>query len=779
MTDAEKPVPYASKPARQRRVQKGEPFVWLSGGAIMTGIVLIISVVALIVFEGSRTFWPREIELVALGEARYFLRTEQGQAAYLDGQDKLLFASGQGFSYPDGKAFAPSTPPRRASIADFRRDAGVFAGRAWQLVNAENSVLNDASGRPVSPQSYLKEPKAFASPYRLADEDGKFVPAEQLLGDDRFRDHVLLLGTVRADRPLDLRDLPRKENGTPWQAYELKTDPSELLLRQGNKGENLQPDSMYFRWVKTDVPDIEGYRRGNPSGYDAYVLGRARVSYACEIERLEKGVLCGYVVEVKAADKVLAQVSSDGLARVWEVFQEQQEIMQAEYERRVEIEKDEIGEVNYALKELELQVARIRYDYRKSGEMVTALEKLADAYTAWVRQEPSSVAGLSEPEFKSKCSQWRTKLKPLLDAWEREVGAFKLDEAQREKLALARAAQEGRAELQSGAYAELRFEVTRLREHEKTVTYTLQALDGKTATLPVAQVVRALLPNELGLFGKLGVYASRFWEFLSANPRESNTEGGIFPVIVGTLLMTLLMTLVVVPFGVIAALYLREYAKQGPLVSAVRIAVNNLAGVPSIVFGIFGLGFFCVIMGGTIDNFMYPERLPSPTFGGGGIFWASLTLALMTVPVVIVATEEALLAVPSSQREASLAAGASRFQTVMRVILPQAMPGILTGTILAMARGAGEVAPLMLVGVVKSAETLPVDGSFPFVHLERKFMHLGFHIYDVGFQSPDVDNTKPLVFTTTLVLILLVAALNIVAIRTRNKLRKRLASSHV
>jgi phosphate transport system permease protein len=201
--------------------------------------------------------------------------------------------------------------------------------------------------------------------------------------------------------------------------------------------------------------------------------------------------------------------------------------------------------------------------------------------------------------------------------------------------------------------------------------------------------------------------------------------------------------------------------------------------VPSIVFGIFGLGFFCVVVGGAIDDWLFPELLPAPTFAGGNILWAALTLALLTVPVVVVSTEEALSAVPSSQREASLACGASKFQTIWRVILPQAMPGVLTGTILAMARGAGEVAPLMLVGAVKSAPLPPADAIPPFVHLERKFMHLGFHVYDVGFQSPNVDNTKPLVFATALVLIALVAVLNVFAITLRNKLRKKLATSAV
>ena len=282
-----------------------------------------------------------------------------------------------------------------------------------------------------------------------------------------------------------------------------------------------------------------------------------------------------------------------------------------------------------------------------------------------------------------------------------------------------------------------------------------------------------ILRTSLSWLGRARVYGSRLWSFLADEPREANTEGGIFPAIFGTVMMVFLMSLVVVPLGVLAALYLREYAKQGPLVRTVRIAVNNLAGVPSIVFGVFGLGFFVYFVGGGIDRIFFPEALPTPTYGTGGILWASLTLALLTVPVVIVAAEEALAAVPRSMREASLAMGATKFQTILRVVLPAAAPGILTGLILAMARAAGEVAPLMLIGVVKLAPELPLDGLFPFFHLDRKFMHLGFHIYDVGFQSPNVEAAKPMVYTTAVFLLLIVVLMNITAITVRNHLREK------
>ncbi len=306
---------------------------------------------------------------------------------------------------------------------------------------------------------------------------------------------------------------------------------------------------------------------------------------------------------------------------------------------------------------------------------------------------------------------------------------------------------------------------------------TMKTAGGDLAVIPLADIVRAYPANRLSLARKSGIYLSRWWEFLTADPREANSEGGVWPAIVGTIIMTLMMSLAVVPFGVLAALYLREYARKGPVVSAVRIAVNNLAGVPSIVFGVFGLGFFCYMMGTSVDELFFATKLPNPTFGKGGVLWASLTLALLTLPVVVVSTEEALAAVPGSMREGSYACGASKWQTIRRIVLPRAMPGIMTGFILAMARGAGEVAPLMLVGAVKLAPDLPLDGIFPFLHPERSFMHLGFHIYDVGFQSQNSEAAKPMVYTTTLLLISIVAVLNLSSVWVRTRLRRKFVRS--
>jgi phosphate transport system permease protein len=402
-----------------------------------------------------------------------------------------------------------------------------------------------------------------------------------------------------------------------------------------------------------------------------------------------------------------------GPASVWETFLRYHDEVRNRWAEARYLEKNAIGEVNYRLEQARLNLRQIELDHGKTSEM-------------W-RQAHESF------------TLFQTEQRKAFEAIQKKIQALDLENSR------------------------YQLEVT--------------TADGQTKRLAVADIVRAYPANRLSLTDKVRIYLSRWWEFLSDDPREANSEGGVFPAIFGTVVMTLLMSIAVVPFGVLAALYLREYAKAGPVVSAVRIAINNLAGVPSIVFGVFGLGFFSYIIGSSIDQWLFAAKLPSPTFGTGGILWASMTLALLTLPVVIVATEEALSAVPNSMREGSYACGASKWQTIQRIVLPRAMPGVMTGMILAMARGAGEVAPLMLVGAVKLAPELPIDGHFPFIHLERSFMHLGFHIYDLGFQSQNSEAAKPMVFTTTLLLIAIIFLLNTAGVYLRKRLRRKFASS--
>lgn len=302
---------------------------------------------------------------------------------------------------------------------------------------------------------------------------------------------------------------------------------------------------------------------------------------------------------------------------------------------------------------------------------------------------------------------------------------------------------------------------------------SLSLAGGQLIQVPFKSIVRFWQPNNMSLYEKTGFFFGSIGHFLLGEPREANTEGGVFPAIIGTITMVILMAIFVTPMGVIAAVYMSEYPKEGLVLKIVRISINNLAGVPSIVFGIFGLGFFVYIIGGSIDELFYEYALPSPTFGTPALLWASLTMALLTLPVVIVSTQEGLSRIPTALREGGLALGATQSETIMKIVLPMSMPAIMTGLILAVARAAGEVAPLMLVGVVKLAPELPIDLNAPFIHLDRKFMHLGFHIYDLGFQSPNVEASQPLVYATSLLLVLIIVGLNLGAITIRNRLREK------
>lgn len=332
-------------------------------------------------------------------------------------------------------------------------------------------------------------------------------------------------------------------------------------------------------------------------------------------------------------------------------------------------------------------------------------------------------------------------------------------------------------ETQSGRYVEAlaaaENKLDYLRGQLANQGMIVEDMTGQQVMIPLNQVLDIWYPNQMSTLEKLARWAKQVWKFLSEDPRDSNSEGGVFPAMFGTVLLVLIMSVIVMPLGVIAAIYLHEYAKNNAFTRLIRVAVINLAGVPSIVYGVFGLGFFVYSLGGSIDALFYQERLPAPTFGTPGLLWSALTLAVLTLPVVIVATEEGLTRIPNSVRHGSLALGATQFETMWRIVLPMASPAIITGLILAVARAAGEVAPLMLVGVVKLASSLPVDNQFPFLHLERKFMHLGFHIYDVGFQTTNIESARPLVYATSFLLVTVIVGLNLTAISIRNSLREK------
>ena len=471
-------------------------------------------------------------------------------------------------------------------------------------------------------------------------------------------------------------ELAKAVGYTPEQAA---TGLTQYLMKTGNR----DISGLDFRWLLgKDIKKID---------YPENLM---------VLERREWGNFYGYLESIKQGGKVVAQ----GM-QAWAALATHMQRTLDIFEQIKEIEKHEIGAINFQLERLRLKQRKLELD-----------------------------------------------------------GAF--DAEAKQSIAVEQAGLQKK-------YQAMQINLADLNQKIRRDSLVAKASNGQEVEIALEKVVLYYQPNAMDVLQKTGHYFSKVWEFLSDDPREANTEGGVFPAIFGTVMMVMIMAVIVTPFGVIAAVYIHEYARQGTMTRIIRIAVNNLAGVPSIVYGVFGLGFFVYILGGNIDALFFPEALPAPTYGTPGMLWASLTLALLTLPVVIVSTEEGLSRIPKSIREGSLALGATKAETLWRTVLPMASPAMMTGLILAVARAAGEVAPLMLVGVVKLAPTLPLDGNFPFMHLDRKFMHLGFHIYDVGFQSPNVEAARPLVYATALLLVMVIIVLNLFAVGIRNHLREK------
>ncbi len=716
---------------------RGEPMVWLTGLCLSLCLFMILALLAVVVVQGSRAFWPVPIDTVTLRDGTTIMGMPTRDEAYDPLPEELAeIAALRSAGTLDAKALAPDGRPMRRLYRVGNRE---FTGEPFRWVPLHRIVAVERD-----PHATLLERQAWGvwigTPQALVEVDGSAGGAKRT---------TLAEGpepTIRSFAALHAESLARQR-----QIEALKTD------EVGAINARIERERLRLRSAEIRLEPAGGARKPVLS-VPAFVVVTLLAVAALVIGAVR-----------------LRMLLSDGAVRP-----------------------------------------------HAGGVLVTTF--------AWV-------IALGGGLFAAMESPWsRSFVTP-----EQVLAArSEYDRAQ--------------AELQ-GEYDAIRARISEIEAQDARFRLLIASADGKLAPIRqtepgqpmlISQVVRVVQPNVLDWTGKLGVYASRWREFLLDNPRESNTEGGIFPVIFGTVILTLLLSVAVVPLGVIAALYLREYATQGLLTSFVRIAVNNLAGVPSIVYGVFGLGFFCYSVGQFVDSgprdpwpvavwwgivgamaalvllaawvglVARPEpgkhprkwqkriawaafllwagcaglavmaiagtpyfdgffraREPNPTFGAKGLLWSALTLALLTLPVVIVATEEAISAVPRSLREGSYACGASKWQTIRRIVLPRAMPGIMTGMILAMARGAGEVAPLMLVGAVKLAPELVVSKEFPFLHLDRSFMHLGFHIYDVGFQSPDSEAARPLVWCTTFVLIVIVVLLTSSAIKIRSNLRRK------
>ncbi len=618
---------------------------------------------------------------------------------------------------------------------------------------------------------------------------------------------------------------------TPGEALMTGLDDDQRKLVEEQKASH--KGEIHRRLIRSANFDLSGLHFTWVSDYEVMPEGEDMPKWAVIMERMSWGRFFGFPKAFEIDGKVMAQGEED----TWAQFEEYHGQVRDLFHQRKALEKHDIGKVNRIIEGARLRLREVELNENPPPAWVAAWRTLNEMKSTGSADDPATADAIQKSQ-------------EALTIIEQDIG--KPNQAYLDAIKVFEQAQE---EGKLG-YKEVIDKIALLNKEMNRYQILMAAADGAEKKLALADVVRAYPANQLSLAEKVGVFMSRWWEFLTDVPREANSEGGVFPAIFGTVSMTLIMSLVVVPFGVLAALYLREFAKGGMIVSSVRIAINNLAGVPSIVFGVFGLGFLCYGVGAFVDGgparisiapwppvtwfitlavlaigavgafFMsfstlrpkkptetgtgrlwvaraatviwitltvvfvllivktphfqgfYRAKLPSPTFGTGGLLWASLTLALLTLPVVIVATEEALAAVPSSMREGSYACGASKWQTIQRIVLPRAMPGIMTGAILAMARGAGEVAPLMLVGAVKLAPELPIDGIWPFVHAERSFMHMGFHIYDLGFQSQNSEAAKPMVFTTTLLLIGIIVIMNLTAITLRTRMRRRFVTGH-
>ena len=509
------------------------------------------------------------------------------------------------------------------------------------------------------------------------------------------------------------RDVIQAQIGDEFVAGEIVDRASvdkELLLAAGVPLAEDAPEQMERWLLKVGNRDVYGSDFRWVLRQQLQEISRPEQLY--RIERMEWGNMYGEIVGIYSRDEEVARLAEGASAAEHAALRAELEPMLERVselrQRKYQLEKSDIGAINYQIEQLRLEQRRLELE----GEFDAAAERRLQEERALLNEQFSELSALL-----------------------------------------------------SALQASLHRDRIRVR-----------IAGGEEVELNMAEVTRVLQPNSANALQKAVFYLGKVREFLLEDPREANTEGGVFPAIFGTVLMVILMSVLVTPLGVIAAVYLREYARQNAITRLVRISVNNLAGVPSIVYGMFGLGFFVYFIGGNIDSLFYPESLPAPTFGAGGILWSSLTLALLTMPVVIVATEEGLTRIPKSIREGSLALGATQAETLWRVVLPMSSPALMTGLVLAIARAAGEVAPLMLVGAVKLAPSLALDGNAPFLHLERKFMHLGFHIYDVGFQSPNVEAARPLVYATALLLIVIIMVLNLAAVALRNSLREKYKS---
>ena len=843
--------------------------VWLTGGMFAIACSMIVSLLVFILFQGLATHWQRPIALFPLNESGFVAGELQNVQPYTISRQSL----GELGSVSKSKAEAlltgrEQTLSSQLYIRTGNYDVGnrhfafipqitlasdqtYLPSDIWMMERREWGVLYGFPTRLKS-NPLPEHDETYQQLRVLADQVSSFLPSSDNDDTKPFSIESKLAGhlTNRADQ--------------------LTKDLASDFSTQDNNRIEAATRNLMKQAAKT-LADIQAAK--HKLGALDYELSHCRIG-------IRKAELRDKTDLQAIGDETVQLASSEGTIRA-----QSQELLLSLEAWRKELSKDvaasqELDAVRKAI-ELQLQTSikdleEPLKDYRNRRDALPSYSKQA-LETAYTTTQSATIAQYAINQKMARLEQIHQShtlemqlpiAEPLgdfaiesipLQSGSQSVDPKLLDALGMDSSSLPNDVAYGCKPIRMGELHTL-LPVT-LGSNTPIYLYAVSDSAGKIATLYkmatkdvlVSDIVRFVQPNQLSLIGKLGLYLERWIEFLFGEPREAGIEGGFFPAIWGTIVMTLIMSIAVMPFGVIAALYMREYARPGWILSLIRISINNLAGVPSIVYGVFGLAFFCYTIGGYIDggpekagfeiwpsgtwftafagtalcgtvafflafmgsgspahqsklrkrvagmsgifwllslvgliallakspffNGFFEATLPNPTYGKGCLLWASCTLALLTLPVVIVATEEALAAVPNSLREGSYACGAGKWQTLQRIVLPYARPGIITGFILAMARGAGEVAPMMLVGAIPLATELPLDLEFPFFHGSRSFMHLGFQIYSLGFQSQNSEAAKPMVFTATLLLLTIVSMLNITAIWLRARLRKRFQSS--
>ncbi|TWT39042.1 phosphate ABC transporter permease PstA [Blastopirellula retiformator] len=822
---------HVSKPGLSLLAQ-GEPMVWLTGGSLALCLLMIFGLLSLVVYNGMRTFWPGRLYQVETVDGAVYLGEAAGVEKF-DLTEQLI------------NSFPPELKKARELALQKFEEAGSVPveveRRQYRTGNFDIISNFDREGTHYHTVNEFEmvQPEAELPEWAMVIERlswGRFygMPVEFKLSHQR---------PISADEE-QLEEIVQLIQANMYRISD--ADQSAQLK------EALSP-------VEQELAKVQA------ANIDAFIAEKK--SLEGELRAQGKTGPEKPLADVNSAEENIVGIvqASVGPEAAWEKYNEFHDEVISRSHRRKEIEEFEVGEVNgeeetarlslrdeeiahpgvfvvelaNELSRLQGQVATLEEIGEKNKAILKQIEKRSGADSPLAKFAAEIVQGLAsdladqQAEPKKRIAEIEGVVADMPPSTQAAVDNF---------LKIRKESTERTVALQQ--------KIRQLNEENDRYVLHMQTAQEIDKDIPLAEIVRAFPANRLSLSGQMGVYLSRWGEFLMDDPREANSEGGVFPAIWGTVAMTMIMSIIVVPFGVLAALYLREFAKPGPIVSAIRISINNLAGVPSIVFGVFGFAFLIGNVGRYIDggpenadlpvmsssrwylllgvlaatacgafmmsmyavgnrrqltggrnmwlgkialllwiaatgafvtalattpefNGFFTSHLPNPVFGKGCLAWASITLALLTLPVVIVATEEALAAVPNSLREGSYGCGASKWQTIWRIVLPHALPGIMTGMILAMARGAGEVAPLMLVGVLKLAPELPIDLSPPFLHFDRSFMHLGFHIYDLGFQSQNSEAAKPMVYTTTLLLIAVIALLNLSAIWLRARLRRR------